>query len=499
MSRRANELVLQGLNGVSRHMNNDLPGLMHKGLAVHWFRQDLRLRDNPALLMASQHTSVMPIYIFDEHNEGEFARGAASRWWLHHSLHALNQSLRKSLSFFRGNSFDVIVELLLRHQIDAVYWNQCYEPWRLQQDRQIEDELKTRGIKTGGFNGSLLWEPEEIKNSSGQNYRVFTPFYNQGCLKAKEPRIPLKRPQFLNLARDSNQATTLDDLGLLSRHGWSQKLISHWTVGETGAQAQLKRFLENGLSNYRDGRDFPAKPHVSRLSPHLHFGEISPHQVWYAVRSESDQQNAEHFCRELGWREFSYNQLYHFPNLPKKNLQKKFDAFPWTENERLLVSWQTGQTGIPIVDAGMRELWQTGYMHNRVRMIVGSFLVKNLLLHWRHGELWFWDCLVDADLANNSASWQWIAGCGADAAPYFRIFNPVTQGLKFDPDGEYTKRYVPELKALSIKYLFCPWEAQESLLNVLGIKLGDTYPRPVVDLKESRNMALAAFQTIRSG
>ena len=267
-----------------------------------------------------------------------------------------------------------------------------------------------------------------------------------------------------------------------------------WVVGEKAAHQHLARFLQEGLPYYKGGRDFPARPYVSRLSPYLHFGEISPHAVWHALQKEKDEENVSHFQRELGWREFSYSLLYAFPELPSKNFQAKFDRFPWKKDPQKLKAWQKGQTGIPFVDAAMRELWQTGYMHNRARMVVASFLVKNLLIHWHEGEAWFWDCLVDADLANNSASWQWVAGCGADAAPYFRIFNPVTQGEKFDPDGAYICRYVPELKNLPPPYLFSPWTAPEQVLEKAGVELGKHYPHPIVDLKKSREEALKAFR-----
>ena len=273
--------------------------------------------------------------------------------------------------------------------------------------------------------------------------------------------------------------------------------MDHWQIGEEGAYKRFQTFIKEGLSSYKEGRNIPSEPFVSRLSPHLRWGEISPNQLWYLVRNIGDDSNIDHFCSELGWREFSYSQLFHNPDLPRKNLQAKFDGFPWAENDDYLRAWQTGQTGVPMVDAGMRELWQTGYMHNRVRMIVGSYLVKNLRLHWHHGERWFWDTLVDADLANNSASWQWIAGCGADAAPYFRIFNPVTQGQKFDPQGHYIRQYIPEIAGLPNKYLFSPWEAPAEVLQAAGIKLDSTYPSPIVNLKQSREAALEAFKSLK--
>ncbi len=297
-----------------------------------------------------------------------------------------------------------------------------------------------------------------------------------------------------------HQGLALENLCLLPTNAWHEKLRQYWQPGEAGAQTRLKEFLRNGLKDYKEGRNHPGKNHVSRLSPHLHFGEISPNDVWHTAKQKMVEvrcrTDGEHFLSELGWREFSYNLLYHFPDLPRVNLQKKFDAFPWRKDEEALKRWQKGQTGYPIVDAGMRELWETGYMHNRVRMIVGSFLIKNLMLHWHYGEEWFWDTLVDADLANNSASWQWIAGCGADAAPYFRIFNPITQGKKFDEDGEYVRRHVSELKHMPLKFLHNPWEAPEKILREAGVKLGVDYPLPMVNLGDSRERALKAFSNL---
>ena len=469
-----------------------------KKIAIHWFRQDLRLSDNPALTKATEHGVVLPIYILDDDNAGNHFMGSASRWWLHYSLEALNTSLDNKLSVYHGNPQTILDDILSRYGVDAIYWNRCYEPWRIHRDTFIKKKFKMSGIEVHTCNGSLLWEPWNIKKDNGKPYKIFTPFYKKGCLNSEELRFPLSEPKNTQYIHDPGHAG-IDTPGLLPKIRWDKKLEPHWKIGEEAAQKRLDAFIHKGLSFYKDGRDFPSKPCVSRLSPHLHFGEISPNQLWHAVRSIGDDKNIEHFCRELGWREFSYSQLYHNPELPHKNLQSKFDAFPWVENEDHLHAWQRGQTGIPMVDAGMNELWHTGYMHNRVRMIVGSFLVKNLRLHWNHGERWFWETLIDADLANNSASWQWIAGCGADAAPYFRIFNPVTQGQKFDPDGEYVRQYVPEIALLQNKYLFSPWEAPESILKEAGIKLGSTYPYPVVDLKQSRQEALQAFKSLKQG
>ena len=470
---------------------------MTKNFAIHWFRQDLRLSDNPSLTLAAKHGNVLPIYILDDENAGEYTIGGASRWWLHQSLISLNNSLEGALSLYCGNPIDIFDDIVTRFDVNTVYWNRCYEPWRIERDAAIKDHLKTKGIGVKSTNGSLLWEPWTIKKQDGTPYKVFTPFYRKGCLQAESPREPLLVPKNVEYRQDHEYSLSLGQLRLLPDTRWDQQLAPHWEIGEGGAHTRFRQFINEGLAKYKDGRNFPAKPYVSRLSPYLHFGEISPNQLWYAVRAISDDKHTDHFCSELGWREFSYSQLYHNPDLPTKNLQSKFDTFPWAEAATLLKAWQKGKTGVPLVDAGMRELWLTGYMHNRVRMIVGSFLVKNLRLHWYQGEQWFWDTLVDADLANNSASWQWIAGCGADAAPYFRIFNPVTQGQKFDPDGSYVRQFLPEITDLPNKYLFSPWEASRHILREAGVELGTTYPKPIVDLKQSRDSALAAFQSLK--
>ncbi len=471
---------------------------MNQTISIHWFRQDLRLADNPALSAAADRGQVLPVYILDDINAGAHRPGAASRWWLHHSLDALNKSLGGKLLICQGNPEHLLPELARQHGATAVFWNRCLEPWQTLRDTRIKSVLQQQHhLDVVSFNGSLLWEPWEILKKDGTPYRVFTPYYRSARLIADRLRRPLPVPAKMRLLGSGSKPVDLADLRLLPRISWDRKLLSHWRIGEQGAAERLKIFLESGLDNYKSGRDRPADGNVSRLSPHLHFGEISPNQVWYAANDCNDSEDLEHFRRELCWREFSHNLLYYCPDLPHSNLQTKFDAFPWESNTALLASWQTGQTGYPLVDAGMRELWETGYMHNRVRMITGSFLVKNLLLHWHHGANWFWDCLVDADLANNSASWQWVAGCGADAAPYFRIFNPVIQGQKFDPTGAYTRRFVPELAHLPNKYLFNPWEAPQTVLDEAGINLGENYPQPVVGLQWSRQRALAAYQLLK--
>lgn len=471
---------------------------------IVWFRQDLRLADNPTLHAAVQQgRPVLPIYILDDENAEEWRMGGASRWWLYESLKKLDQSLHGRLLLLRGDATAILPELIGQVKADSVYWNRCYEPWRVVRDTTLKDALLRNSISVKSFNGSVLFEPPSTTKPDGTPYRVFTPFYRRGCLQnGIPPRQPLPAPTEIPLYK-CDTGLTLDELGLLPGINWYDGLAGEWSPGEDGAAARLREFLSSGIHHYDEGRNRPDQRYVSRLSPHLHFGELSPNQAWFAVHdSQSGEEltpDADRFLSELGWREFSNNLLFNEPTLPTGNLQRKFDYFPWNDDETALRRWQHGETGYPIVDAGMRELWRTGYMHNRVRMIVGSFLVKNLLLHWLRGARWFWDTLVDADLANNSASWQWIAGCGADAAPYFRIFNPVTQGKKFDPQGLYVRRFVPELAEMPDKFIHNPWEAPPEVLSVANVALGDNYPEPVVDLKGSRERALAAFKSLSSG
>ena len=466
---------------------------------IVWFRQDLRLADNPALDAAARSGApVLPVYILDDVNAGRDAMGGASRWWLHQSLEALSSSLDGRLVLLQGDAKELLPQLARETGATGIFWNRCYEPWRIDRDVALKAELKDSGIAVRSFNGSLLLEPTDNLKADRTPYRVFTPFFKNGYRDpAAAIREPLQPPSNLTLF-ESNAGCELDDLALLPDIRWYEEMAALWRPGESGAKERLEQFLATGLDNYKEGRNRPDLENVSRLSPYLHFGEISPNQVWHAALAHGSKNSAdlEHFHSELGWREFSYNLLYHFPTLPSENLQHKFNRFPWRDDDVALEHWRHGRTGVPIVDAGMRELWRTGYMHNRVRMIVGSFLVKNLLIDWRHGEAWFWDTLLDADLANNSASWQWIAGCGADAAPYFRIFNPVTQGKKFDPDGKYVRKYVPELINVPDKFLHNPWEAPAGVLEEAGVQLGQDYPEPIVDLRESRERALAAFTSL---
>jgi len=473
-----------------------------ENINVMWFRQDLRLADNPALSKALEDGKTLPIFIFDNVNSKEYINGAASKWWLHHSLTKLNKSLKSKLCFFIGNPIDILNEINNKLKISNIFWCRCYEPWRIKRDKKIKKYFNDQNINVNTLNGSLLWEPWNIAKKDGTPYKVFTPYYRKGCLNSDKPRMPLPVPNLSNLISIENYGLNIDDLDLMPKQNWYSKMTSLWSPGEEGGLNKIEEFISNGLNNYKEGRNFPSNQNVSQLSPHLHFGEVSPNQVWYRAKTKEGKlgikKDLDHFLSELGWREFSFNLLYHFPFLPKENLQKKFDNFPWDNDKDKLKKWQRGLTGYPIVDAGMQELWQTGYMHNRLRMVVGSFLVKNLLLHWHHGERWFWDCLIDADLASNSAGWQWIAGSGADAAPYFRIFNPITQGQKFDPEGRYTRKYLPVLRNMPDKFLFNPWEAPEDVLKSADVKLGDNYPLPIVEIGSSRQKALEAFSTTKT-
>jgi len=463
---------------------------------IVWFRQDLRLDDNPALYYAAKKGQVIPVFIYDDINTQSHTMGQASQYWLKNLLKHFQKACLDRLRIFHGDPIEILPKLVHSHQVEGLFWNRCYEPWRIHRDRHLKSILK---CEVQSFNGSLLWEPWQILKSDGTPYRVFTPFYRKGCLVSEhQPREPLASVDpdiFMPIQADESHPP----VEIIPEKKWGETLLSHWNTTQNGPQSRLKQFIQSGLCGYKKERDFPSHGHTSQLSVDLHWGTLSPNQVRQSVMAHpvENPKDLDHFLSELGWREFSYYLLYHFPFLPKDNLQKKFDHFPWIDDKKVLKSWQFGQTGYPIVDAGMRQMYATGYMHNRLRMIVGSFLVKNLLQHWHHGQAWFWECLVDADLASNSASWQWIAGSGADAAPYFRIFNPITQGEKFDPLGEYTKKWVPELQSLPSQYLFKPWEAPHDVLKKANIILGQDYPKPIVDVRASRERALAAFQSLK--
>jgi deoxyribodipyrimidine photo-lyase len=461
---------------------------MAKQPIILWFRQDLRLADNHALTAAAAEGPVIPVYILDDINAGEWAMGGASRWWLHHSLAALDKSLGGKLALYHGDPVKILPALVAETGAAGVYWNRCYEPWRMDRDKIIKSTLDN----PHSFRGSVLHEPWNMLKDDGTPYRVFTPFYKANLARGGFPDV-LPVPDLKCAPRPASSLTP-DALKLLPHKPeprWDKKMEPYWTPGESGAAQRLKDFLKDGIQNYKSGRDRPDEPNVSRLSPHLHYGEISPAQIWHAAKDRE-----EAFTRQLFWREFSISLLYHNNDLPRVPLQSKFKEFTWNNDPAALSAWQRGQTGYPIVDAGMRELWETGTMHNRVRMVVASFLIKHLLIHWTEGEKWFWDTLCDADLANNAVSWQWVAGCGADAAPYFRIFNPIMQGTKFDPDGAYVRQWVPELSKMPAKHIHAPWEAPPEILRYAGVTLGQTYPKPMVDHATARDRALELYKEL---
>ncbi len=450
-------------------------------VSIVWFRQDLRLADNPALQAALQRGgTILPVYIDSPEEDGRWPDGAAARWWLHTNLRALEGALKRQgsrLIYARGPALPTLRRLCTESGADAVFWNRRYEPAALERDRTVKEALRTDGMLAESRNGALLLEPWEITNQSGRPFLVFTPYWKQ-VLKQCEPAQPLAAPARMQAPPKWPNSLSLDDLLPLPVPPWHRSMASLWQPGETGAAARLQHFLNTALPAYRDARDRPAVAGTSTLSPYLHVGAISPRQIWHAVGEAESARGrstvewrSDKFLAELGWREFSHHLLYHHPHLPDAPLRTEFSRFPWRDDPQALQAWQRGRTGIPLVDAGMRELWATGWMHNRVRMVVASFLVKNLRLHWLHGARWFWDTLIDADLANNTQGWQWTAGCGADAAPYFRIFNPLSQAEKFDPDSEYIRRWVPEVGT-------------------------PAYPAPIVDLSASRTEALAAFQVL---
>jgi deoxyribodipyrimidine photo-lyase len=477
--------------------------------SIVWFRLDLRLSDNPALTAAVQRgRAVIPIFIWDDADAGDWATGGATRWWLHHTLEALTgelQTLGAELILRRGTAEQVLEELIAETGADALFWNRRYEPWAIARDGRIKDKLKQRGLTVESFNGALLTEPWQMKTGQGGPYKVFTPYW-KAVRAAGEISTPLAKPETLGAVSKPPHSDSLNDWELLpTRPNWAASFSETWTPGSDGAARRLSEFLDDHVFAYKDQRNAPGRPGTSRLSPHLHFGEISPRQIWHATIAKSLAETGEPmsggvmtFLSEVVWREFSYNLLYHFPQLPTDPLKTEFEAFPWIDDAAGLKAWQKGLTGYPIVDAGMRELWATGWMHNRVRMIAASFLIKDLMVHWSKGEAWFWDTLVDADLASNSASWQWVAGSGADAAPYFRVFNPVLQGEKFDPDGAYVRQWVPELAELPDKVLHKPWEASPMELRAVGVTLGQTYPERIVDHAFARDRALAAHKALKA-
>lgn len=473
---------------------------------IYWFRQDLRIHDLPGLAAAAATGQpVVPCYILDDESAGEAAPGRASRWWLHHSLQALSAQLREvglRLVLRRGESAGELARLVAETGAESIYCSRHYEPWAQDLESRLHRRMADAGVAFKRYPGVLLFEPGQVLNKSGGPFKVFTPFWRH-CRNAP-PLPPPRRAVDKFHAYPGVVATeSLDRWELCpARPDWAAGWTDLWQPGPDGARKRMRSFFADAIGDYSEGRNHPARDATSRLSPHLHFGELSPRQLWYealqfAAAEPAMEDQVDKFLSELGWREFSYHLLYHFPTLPERPFKAQFSHFPWLANAPGLRAWQRGQTGYPIVDAGMRELWQTGYMHNRIRMVVASFLTKHLMVHWREGARWFQDTLLDADLASNSCGWQWVAGSGADASPYFRIFNPVIQGEKFDKQGVYIRRWVPELAALPDRYLNRPWEAPQEVLTAAGVSLGDSYPGPIVDHKFAREAALAAYGSIR--
>lgn len=468
--------------------------------ALLLFRRDLRLADQPALRAAcAGHDRVLPVYLHAPHEEAPWQPGAASRWWLHRSLLALQQRLvaqGAELHIAQGDSLTTLRALIAASGAEAVYWNRSYEPFAIARDTALKAAMRAEGVAVYSYPGNLWCEPWQLTTAEDQPYRVFTPYWRKLRAKLQDgsPLPVAQARQWLRLPG----SLPLKALALLPRIPWAGGLDEAWRPGEAGAHELLDVFADDALANYATGRDLPARHGTSRLSPHLHFGEITPRQILHALQERAKcvatrcRPDLEPYLRELGWREFAHHLLYHFPDTPSGNFNPRFDAFRWADDDAAaLHRWQRGRTGIPLVDAGMRELWHTGWMHNRVRMVAASFLTKNLCQHWHHGARWFWDTLVDADLANNTLGWQWVAGCGADAAPYFRVFNPYSQAAKFDPAAAYLKHWLPELAALPAKLLHEPWR-DPAALAACG------YPAPMVDVGATREAALDAWQALPS-
>jgi deoxyribodipyrimidine photo-lyase len=474
-----------------------------------WFRSDLRLADNPALAAAIQRGGpVVPVFIHAPEEEAPWAPGGASRWWLHQSLRDLDAALRERgsrLVLRRGPALETLRAVARETGANAVFWNRRYEPAVIARDAKAKEALKAEGLDAHSFNAALLHEPWTVQNQSGRPFQVFTPFWKH-CLAKADPSEPLPAPRRIPAPEKWPKSLSLDALDLEPRIDWAAGMRAAWQPGEAGAQKQLDRFLSKAFTDYSENRNRPDLAGTSRLSPHLHFGEINPRQIWHGVRRMAEkrglplaQWRSSQFLAEVGWREFAHHLLFHFPHTSAEPLRAEFTKFPWRKDAASLQAWQRGRTGYPIVDAGMRELWATGWMHNRVRMIVASFLVKDLLLSWQEGAAWFWDTLVDADLAQNTLGWQWTAGCGADAAPYFRVFNPLSQGEKFDPHGGYVRRWCPELAKMPDDFLHCPWEAPPEVLARAGLELGRDYPHPIVSHAIAREVALEAFAALKRG
>ena len=472
---------------------------MKNKIGIHWFRLDLRLNDNPALYQLSKEVdTIVPIYIYEE----DIEIGQASKCWLEKSLESLNNELAKldsKLFVFKGNPKKIIDRIIDNKNISHFSWNRLYDKYSIIRDKEIKSSLIKKSIVCNTFNGYLLSEPWEVKNKSGNFFKVFTPFWKANFEIILNKKLYLSSSSKYNFYKKNiNSVLKIAELQLnIPKKEWMNRILSYWDIGENAAKLKLKKFINNKLFNYSTGRDRPDSDFTSKISPHLHYGEISPLRIFNEVmKSNIDENNKKKYLSEIGWRDFSYNLLFNYPAMTEFPIQSKFKKFPWLRDKKNLHTWKLGKTGIPIVDAGMKELYEMGWMHNRVRMIVGSFLTKNLLIHWKEGERWFFDTLVDADIGSNSAGWQWIAGSGADASPYFRIFNPILQGKKFDPKGKYVKKFLPSLDKIPEKFIHSPWEMTFEEQARYNFILGRDYPKPIIDLSDTRKRALAAFKKI---
>lgn len=470
--------------------------------AIVWLRLDLRLADNPALVAAiKQGGPVIPVFIHDPAAEGHWQPGGASNWWLHHALEDLAEQFEKvgsPLVIRSGDSLAELKQLVKETGATLVTWNRRHEPLVMARDTQIKSSLRNAGLQAESFNGAMLHEPHLVKTLAGNPFQVFTPFW-KNCLANLKFGVPTTAPKKITPGDKPLKSIAVDKLGLLPKIKWDTQFMAHWAPTRAGAERRLKDFVAAPVKDYPTDRDIPKLDGTSRLSPYLHFGQISPLEIVDAVRTAGKlgTVGGDKYVAEVGWREFGQHLIHHFPETTDRPLRREFEKFPWQPDKKHLRAWQKGQTGYPIVDAGMRQLWQTGWQHNRVRMIAASVLVKHLLQPWQAGTKWYWDTLVDADLGSNTMGWQWAGGCGADAAPYFRVFNPVLQGEKFDPEGDYVRRWVPELAKLPAEWIHQPWEAPMHVLAAAGIKLGKDYPVPLIGLTAGRDRALAALKGMR--
>ncbi|NKB76179.1 MAG: deoxyribodipyrimidine photo-lyase [Gammaproteobacteria bacterium] len=474
--------------------------------AIVWIRRDLRLKDNPALNAAlNNHEKVVIVYVSNTQEEAPWEMGAASRWWIHHSLINFAERIKKhgnTLIIRQGGSLKTLIELSAETGAKSVYWNRLYDPTIVKRDKFIKQQLVENGIAARSFNGALLREPWDVEKEGGGFYKVYTPF-SRRYFQLTELGPEHEAPDSLPGVERIPQHLKPEQLNLLPIGNWYSEFSRYWEPGEEGAGIKLNQFMDDVVLRYATDRDVPGVSGVSRLSPYLHFGEISPRQIWHRVQQYASfsqrEEEVKPYLKQLVWRDFAHHLLYHLPHTPQRPFRELFADFQWQHDDALFRAWCQGKTGIPLIDAGMRELWQTGWMHNRVRMLTASFLTKNGLVHWLEGAKWFWDTLLDASLANNTMGWQWTAGCGVDAAPYFRIFSPVRQGDRFDQQGLYIKKWVPEIANLPEKYIHQPWAAPAPILSEANFVLGKSYPLPIVDLSTTRKCALERYQALKKG